>query len=158
MEDNSNQQEKEFDKLMDEYEALEEKIVKENEVMISQFADYLKTEKRLADKTITEHCNNVSFYINVYLIRAGYLRMDKGAESFYLMDYFGYFFIYKCMWSTPYTIKTTAASIRKFYQYAYSQKWITDEQWDDCRTTIREEKEHWAELCRDYNEGFEDIN
>ncbi len=32
-------------------------------------------------------------------------------------DFLGEFFIRKCMWSTPGTIKRTAASIKKFYKF-----------------------------------------
>lgn len=40
--------------------------------------------------------------------------MDYGMKK--IDSFLGDFFIRKCMWSTPANIKSTAASIKKFYQ------------------------------------------
>ena len=42
--------------------------------------------------------------------------MENGCKDEYLSDFFGYFFIRKCMWSTPDTVKSTIASLKKFYR------------------------------------------
>ena len=71
-------------------------------------------EAGLTHKTISNHVDNVEFYINDYLLREAPLEMQEGCGS--KIDIFlGYFFIHKCMWSTPGT-KKTAASIKKFYK------------------------------------------
>jgi hypothetical protein len=72
-------------------------------------------ESGLTHKTISKHVSNVDYYINKYLLREDTFEMQEGCGS--KIDMFlGYFFIHKCMWSTPGTIKTTAASIKKFYK------------------------------------------
>lgn len=43
--------------------------------------------------------------------------MENGCKDEYLSDFFGYFFIRKCMWSTPDTVKSTIASLKKFNDY-----------------------------------------
>ena len=40
--------------------------------------------------------------------------MEEGVTM--LGDFLGDFFIRKCMWSTPATVKTTATSLKKFYK------------------------------------------
>lgn len=51
-------------------------------------------------KKIANHVDNVESYINDYLLREDTLEMQEGCGS--RIDMFlGYFFIHKCMWSTP---------------------------------------------------------
>lgn len=65
-------------------------------------------------KTVRKHVNNVDFYVNDYLLYEDPLTFDEGISK--IGNFFGYYFIRKYMWSTPGTIKSTAASIRKFYK------------------------------------------
>ena len=68
----------------------------------------------LKDKTINNHLSNANLFINDFLIYHMDATMEEGVTM--LGDFLGDFFIRKCMWSTPATVKTTAASLKKFYK------------------------------------------
>lgn len=95
----------------EEYEKRCEEIRKQNDELLNIFVDDLKG---LSPKTINNLLRNVNFYINDYLLNDDILTFDQGIEV--IDNYFGYFFIRKCMWSTPSTIKSTAVSLKKFYK------------------------------------------
>ena len=101
---------------MDEYEVYEKecKEIREiNEELLELFEKDMM-DKNLADKTINRHLSNVNFYINEYMLHEDATPMEDGVR---MLDMFlGDFFIRKCMWSTPASIKSTAASIKKFYK------------------------------------------
>src|SRR5690554_687473 len=102
-----------MDYTYDEYELASEKIKNTNKEYLQVFyEDLLKFG--LKEATVNRHYSNVEFYINVYLLREDAITMDHGTNESYLNDFFEYFFIRKCMWSTPGTIKSTAASLKKF--------------------------------------------
>ena len=94
-----------FEKQCDEIREINTKYIEE-------FVDEL-SKKGFVDKTIKRHYENVDFYLNTYLLREDALTMENGCKDEYLSDFFGYFFIRKCMWSTPDTVKSTMASLKK---------------------------------------------
>lgn len=102
-------------------------------------------------KTICRHCNNVEFYLNTFSLREDANDYNFGCTSYALNDFFGYFFIRKCMWSTPNTIKSTAASFKKFYAFMLSKKYITKEQYEELTSTIKDNMFFWQEECEDFN-------
>ena len=88
-----------------------EKIVKQHEELLNIFKEDLSN---LSDKTIKKHIQNVDFFINEYLLNrnnANYEEVNNEVDLF-----FRDFFIRKCMWSSPNSIKETAASFKKFYK------------------------------------------
>ena len=90
------------------YEKECEEIRKENSAFLKLFEDDL-VAAGLSKKTIRNHVSNVDFYINEYLLREDVLSMEEGVSR--IDSFLGYFFIHKCMWSTPGTIKRTALHI-----------------------------------------------
>ena len=130
---------------------------KENKKYIEGFEEYLKN-KNLSAKTIRRHVSNAEFYINDYLADH-YEDVDaiKGIDDFYIGDFFDYFFIRKCMWSTPYTMKEYAASLKKFYTYLNEEELISDEQLQDLKDTFKYSLEDWCDDCEIYNNGDEYI-
>jgi len=104
----------------------------------------------LTHKTISNHVSNVDFYINDYLLREAPLEMPEGCGSSIDM-FLGYFFIHKCMWSTPGTIKTTAASIKKFYKCMIEHGYVSKEEYNYLCTTIKENMEIWQDDCAAFN-------
>ena len=96
---------------VEEYEEKCKIIKNENESLLEMLEEDLEG---LNPKTINRHLSNVDFYINTYLLREDAYDFTHGIWN--VDDYLGYFFIRKCMWSTPGNIKSTAASIKKFYQ------------------------------------------
>ena len=93
-----------------EYERLCELQRETNKKYLTIFENDL-TQAGLKEKTIKNHLFNVDLYINEYLLRIEPLEIQHGCD--YELDTFlGDFFIRKCTWSTPGTIKSTAASIK----------------------------------------------
>ncbi len=138
---------------MTDYETYELKckiITENNYQFIQQFKEYL-TLQGLSDKTIRRHCDNVDFYLNTYSLREDANDYNFGCTSYALDNFFGYFFIKKCMWSTPNSIKSTAASIKKFYAFMLSKEYITKEQYEILTFTIKTNMEFWQEECEDFN-------
>ena len=105
----------------------------------------------LKEKTIDRHCQNADFYINTYLLREEPLEMTCGTDSFMIDDFLGHFFIRKCMWSTPGTIKSTAASIKKFYSSMLQRGNIDESDYRELIETIRDNMDCWLKDCESYN-------
>lgn len=102
------------------------------------------------EKTISRHISNVSFYINEYLLREDARPMTDGVTEIDL--FLGNFFIRKCMWSTPATIKSTAASIRKFYKSMLGHEKIRKADYDELCSVIKDEMETWQADCEAFND------
>jgi len=137
----------------EEYEKECNKIRKDNEKYLAAFR-YSLEESGLSTKTINSHLGNVDFYINEFLMRYEPTPMIKGCHS--IGAFLGDFFIRKCMWSTPNNIKTTAASIKKFYKCMLDAGEINKTKYDDLCETIKRDMEEWQEDCRRFDNLDED--
>ena len=103
---------------------------------------------KLSPKTIRTHIANVGFYINDYLLRQP-LEMKCGCLE--IDEFLGYFFIHKCMWSTPGNIKTTAASIKKFYKCMKEHGHVCEGDYQSLCEDIKENMSEWQENCARFN-------
>ena len=137
----------------EEYEEMCKKIREDNEGYLDIFERDL-TEAGLTDKTINSHLGNADFYINTFLLREAPVPMKEG--DMYIDEFLGFFFIRKCMWSTPGTIKTTAASLKKFYKCMLENGKITVADYDTLCEIIKENMGEWQEDCRKYNDPHEE--
>lgn len=135
------------------YEAECNRIRKENEEYLRIFEEDLEA-KGLKPKTISNHISNVAFYINEYLLREEPREMEDGCYATSM--FFSWFFIRKCMWSTPATIKSTAASFKKFYKSMLEHGKIDKSSYEDLLETIKEEMNDWCDECESYNGGSYD--
>lgn len=122
---------------------------KENKKYLDIFEAYLR-EKNLTDRTISTHMSNADFYINIFLPRAEKQTLSEGCLS--VSEFFGYYFIRKCMWSTPATIKSTAASLKKFYKCMMENGFVEETYYKNLCEEIKYEMEDWQETCRQYND------
>lgn len=136
-----------------EYERQCEARRRENARYLAAFEGYLEAAD-LSQKTIDGHLDNVVFYLNTYLLREGPLPMEEGCRR--ADDFFGYFFIYKCMWSTPNTIKSTAGSLKKFYKCMLEHGFIEAESLRYLLETIRDNMGFWIETCKEFNDSSSD--
>ena len=145
-----------LDAAYDEYERACAARRKENEAHLEEFAGWLE-RSRLAPATIRRHVTNVNFYLNTYLLREDALPMEEGCRR--LDDFLGYFFIVKCMWSTPAAIRSNIASLKKFYRCMLELGHIRQGSYDELLESIRDGREEWVEACERYNAGesFEDV-
>ncbi|MDD4729792.1 MAG: recombinase [Candidatus Neomarinimicrobiota bacterium] len=134
----------------EEYEQKCDEIRMRNAAYLDEFREDL-FNAGLKEKTIDRHCNNADFYINTYLLREEPLEMTCGSASFKIDDFLGYFFIRKCMWSTPGAIKSTAASIKKFYSSMLQRGNIDKSNYRELIETIRDNMDCWLKDCESYN-------
>lgn len=137
-----------------DYEKYEERckeIREENSRMLELFEQSLQD---LKPQTVKRHLSNVDFYINNYLLYEDALSVEEGVWK--VDDFLGYFFIRKCMWSTPGTIKSTAASIKRFYKCMLDNGMIQKLDFVYLSETIKEGLPGWQAACASYNNPDED--
>ena len=131
----------------EEYDRKCEEIRKEN---VKYLDIFLKDMQGFTSKTISNHINNVDFYINEFLLRVDTLTIKDGIYE--LDDFLGYFFIRKCMWSTPNSIKSTAASIKKFYKSMYQHGVVEKKDYDYVCKEIKDNIDQWMSDCEQFND------
>ena len=133
----------------EEYERECDKIRQTNEELLVLFEEELQNSG-LSAKTVRRHLSNADFYINEYLLREEPRPMEDGITE--LDMFLGFFFIRKCMWSTPGTIKSTAASIKKFYKCMLNHGKISKDDYAYLCDDIKENMEQWQTDCAVYND------
>ena len=133
------------------YEKKCEEIRRTNDSLLELFE---KDMEGLSAKTIGRHLSNVYFYINEFLLYADALPMEYGLGK--IDEFLGEFFIRKCMWSTPATIKSTAASIKKFYKCMLDHGKIEKGDYKFFCETVKVGMEDWQALCAQYNDPEEE--
>ena len=84
-----------------EFEERCESIKEKNYEYINLFQSELM-QQGLSVKTINKHTDNVDFYLNDFLIWNEPRTMPE--RCFEIREFLGYFFVRKCMWSTPASI------------------------------------------------------
>lgn len=107
-----------------EIEYSEEEIKKirvENRKYIDLFEKSLKN-KKLTEKTIKNHLENIDFYLNEFVADHYQEGFDKA--HLYLDDFY-YYLLQKCLWATSTEIRGVAASLKKFYKCMCDNNIIT---------------------------------
>ena len=133
----------------DDYCKACDEIIEKNSEYLEIFEQDLSASG-LKDKTIKRHLSNVSLYIDIFLLREEPLTMDHGTV---MIDFFlGDYFIRKCMWSTPGSIKRTAASIKKFYKCMMEHEIVKKSDYEYLCHEIKNGIETWQKNCEIYNE------
>lgn len=145
-----------YDLPDDEYEAREKALQELNVRYYNEFGDWLEGQG-LSDKTVQKHIDNASVYLDLYLMR-DLARVEDGASM--LDGFFGDFFIRKCLWSTPGNLRTTAASIKKFYRCMEDLGHVPQGTADAVKSEVKASLNEWCEECRAFNEGepFDDLD
>ena len=122
-----------------------------NKTLLNLFENDL-ADAGLSRKTINRHLANVDFYINDYLLLEEAHPMEDGVGMVYL--FLGNFFIRKCMWSTPATIKSTATSIKKFYKCMLDHGKIKKNEYDYLCADIKDGMPQWQADCEQFNDPY----
>lgn len=135
---------------MEENNWTNENFRQTNQKYLDEFVEWMK-EQGLSEKTIHRHLSNTRFYINEYLGNRNQVSMEFGTN--YISEYFSYFFIDKCMWSTPNSLKENVASLKKFYRCMTENGHIDEEDYEYMLYTIKMEKEEWIDRCGRYNDA-----
>lgn len=131
------------------YEAECTRIRKENEQLLADFADWLR-ESGLADSTIRGHTDNIDFYINEFLLYEDALEPQEGV--FEVSMFLGYWFIKKAMWASPASIKSNAASLKKFYTFLHERGLVEKKDMETLKATIKEEMPEWLATVDRYDD------
>ena len=134
----------------DEHEKLCEIQREANGKYLAVFENDLK-DAGLKSKTINNHLSNIDLYINEYLLRVEPLEMSDGC-GYEIDGFLGDFFIRKCMWSTPATVKSTAASIKKFYKSMVEHGHVDKDRYQELCDEIKESMEIWQADSEAYND------
>lgn len=131
-----------------------EKIIEENEIKnkkyISEFEKWLK-EKKLTNRTVIKHLNNAELYINDYLNYYEAAKAEEGINN--INSFLGNWFIEKCLWASKGTLKETASSIKKFYQYMSEYNYIKKEDYKLLCDIIKKNMESYLEELERFDEG-----
>lgn len=131
------------------YEADCKKIRKTNERLLAEFDAWLQSSG-VADKTIRNHLSNIDFYINEYLLYEDATEAKDGVHSINM--FLGYWFIRKAMWASQASIKSNAASLKKFYTFLLEKGFIGNEDLNDLKATIKEEMPEWLATLKRYDD------
>ena len=138
--------------MVDDYKQYEiecEKIRESNEKLLQNFENWLRTSN-LADTTIRGHLENIDFYINEYLLYEDAIEPQEGIFS--VSMFLGYWFIKKAMWASESSIKSNAASLKKFYAYLSERGMVEKEDLDSLKETIRGEMPEWVASLDRYDD------
>jgi site-specific recombinase XerD len=139
---------------MDEFENSCKIIRKENQILLDKFEMSLR-ESVLTDKTIRNHIQNIDFYINEYLIYEELIEAKDGIDK--VSWFMGYWFIKKAMWASSASIKSNAASLKKFYSFLLSIKMIPKDQLIELKDTIKDEMPEWLEELEAHDSASMDM-
>ncbi len=137
---------------MDSYEQYEldcERIRKDNEKILDEF-EKLLSDKKLSPKTIANHCDNLDFYINEFLLYEEAIDASDGVYE--IGDFLGYWFIKKAMWASKSTIKSNATSIKKFYEFMLEKGDIDEEDFIDLKDEIKNNMQEWLDTMDRYDD------
>lgn len=113
-----------------------------NEKILTTFKKLLK-DSGLKDKTIKKHIDNVSFYINEYLLYYDCIPATEGITS--INGFFDWFFPKKAMWSSRASTKETVSSLKKFYKHLTSLGIIEESDYLFLLSEVKSCMEFWLE-------------
>jgi len=133
----------------EKYEAECNRIREANERLLVDFADWLRASG-LADSTIRGHTENIDFYINEFLLYEDTLEPQEAI--FEVSMFLGYWFIKKAMWASAASIKSNAASLKKFYTFLHERGLVEEEDLEALKATIKEEMPEWLATLDRYDD------
>jgi hypothetical protein len=133
----------------EQYEIECERVRKSNGELLADFGTWLR-KSNLADNTIRKHVDNIDFYINKYLLYEEVIKPQDGAN--WVSMFLGYWFIKKAMWASEASIKSNAASLKKFYTFLHERELVSQEDLDSLKETIKEEMPDWLATLTRYDD------
>jgi intergrase/recombinase len=137
---------------MDEYDKYEDdckRIRIANKKLLIEFETWLKSAG-LSKKTISNHLSNIDFYINDYLLYEDAIEAKDGIQG--VSMFLGYWFIRKVMWASQTSIKSNAASLKKFYFFLLEKGLIKKEDLNELEETIKDEMPEWLAKIKQYDD------
>ena len=133
-----------------EQREIERKRIREaNGNLLDDFENWLR-ESNLADKTIGTHVDNIDFYINEYLLYEDVIEPQHGIHGVGM--FLGYWFIRKAMWASEASIRSNAASLKKFYTFLHERGSVSADDLESLKETIKEEMPEWLATLARYDD------
>ena len=132
---------KDYDKEFD-------KVRKRNKEILEIFNKDLSS---LSDKTRKGHIDNASLFLEDFFYMEGLEDVVEAAA--YVPSFFS-FFIDKCVWAAPSSVKSLARSMKKFYSSMEKNGLVEKKECDLVLETIKENLDEWVE---ESDAGFEDL-
>ncbi len=136
-----------------QYEKDCEAIRKANKQLLTEFSAWLQTAG-LSAGTIKNHHLNIDFYINEFLLYESAIEAKNGAAE--VDSFLGYWFIKKAMWSSEASIKSNAASLKKFYTFMQEKGLIDKQALADLKEDIKDGMPEWLATLARYDDPDED--
>lgn len=133
-----------------QYEIECKKIRQSNAELLDEFENWLR-KSNLTDNTIGNHIDNIDFYINEYLLYEDAVEPQDGIHS--VSMFLGYWFIKKAMWASESSIRSNAASLKKFYAFLHERGSVSKDDLDSLRETIKEEMPDWLATLARYDDA-----
>jgi intergrase/recombinase len=133
----------------EQYEIECERIREANGILLDEFENWLR-ESNLADKTIGAHVDNVDLYINEFLLYEDAVEPQDGIHD--VSMFLGYWFIRKAMWASEASIRSNAASLKKFYTFLHERGSVSAEDLESLKETIKEEMPEWLATLARYDD------
>ena len=133
----------------EKYERACQAIRNDNAALLEAFAGWLRA-KGLSEATVRKHSDNVDFYVNDFLLYEEAIPAEDGVDG--VGEFLGYWFIRKAMWASPSSIRSNAASLKKFYQFMLGQNQIDREALDELKAQIKEGMPEWLETVKRYDD------
>lgn len=140
------------EKTMSDYDTELMKLKKENDKYLKIFEKDLK-DQGLKARTIHNHISNVDVYINEYLTY--YNLQEVPAGCYQIHDFLGDWFIRKTTWASCSNIKSTAASIKKFYKSMMVHGIVEVRDYDALSFVIKENMKNWLYSMKQYDDESE---
>ena len=138
--------------MSDHYEQWEracKEIRSENAALLEQFSTWLSSSG-LSTKTVDRHVANVDFFVNEYLLYDDAVRPKDG---WHMIDSFlGYWFIRKAMWASPASIRSNAASLKKFYRFLHENGIVDKVTLEAVRETTKTGLPEWLATLARYDD------
>lgn len=135
---------------MKDYWSKLEENKERNQKYIIEFEEWLN-KKGLVNKTIRKHINNVDLYVNDYLNYYDITKVEEGVHLVY--SFLDGWFIEKCMWASKNSLKETAASIKKFYQYMSENNYVNKKDYENMCSFIKQNMDNFLEQVDAFEEG-----
>lgn len=132
-----------------EYEQACERIRQKNGYLLSEFGDWL-AKSGVSGQTIRGHLSRIDLYINHFLL---YEDAKEAADGVLDVGMFlGYWFIRKAGWASAASIRSNAASLKKFYTFLLEKGWVEAEEVQQLREAIKEQMPEWLATMDRYDD------
>ncbi len=132
-----------------QYKADCQRIREANTQLLADFEMWL-LQQNLAAKTVKRHIQNVDFYVNEFLLYEDTIEPQKGIGEIGM--FLGYWFIKKALWASPSSIRSNAASLKKFYTFLHERGMVRAEDLKKLKEKIKEELPEWVETMKRYDD------